>query len=117
MVSAPGPQVGRLAIVPIILPPVACRADRAAFKAGSNAGSGFLMWEKIDGMRFRREVMTSLVRIGCERAFTSLIGSGGCILGFVRVDEQALTQRDKGLFQVSHDHHLCLVELGLRASR
>ena len=74
MASAPGPQVGRLAIVPIILPPVACRADRAAFKAGSNAGSGFLIWEKIDGMRLRRDVMTSLVRIGCEQAFTSLIG-------------------------------------------
>lgn len=58
--KAPGPQVGKLHIDAKIFPPVACRADIAALRAGSRAGSGFFMCENILGIRCSREVMISL---------------------------------------------------------
>lgn len=60
MTSLPGPQVGKLDTAQAILPPVGCNADNAALRVGSSACSGCLMLEKIDGIRFRRDVMTDL---------------------------------------------------------
>lgn len=40
--NAPGPEFGRLDTAAMTFPPVACRADNAAFSAGSNATSGVL---------------------------------------------------------------------------
>lgn len=48
--SFPGPQVGKLAKEHTTFPPVDCNADNAAFSVGSNAGSGFLILENIEGI-------------------------------------------------------------------
>lgn len=61
MTSLPGPQVGKLEMAHTTLPPVDCKADRAALIAGSRAGSGFLILEKSDGICPRRDEMTSLM--------------------------------------------------------
>lgn len=58
--KAPGPQVGKVDTAQMIFPPVACRAERAAFNVGSSAGSGFLLWAKIFGICCSRPVITSL---------------------------------------------------------
>lgn len=58
--KCPGPQVGKLATAQTIFPPVACSAESAEFNVGSKADSGFLIEEKILGIRPRREVITDL---------------------------------------------------------
>lgn len=63
MKSLPGPHVGKPANEQIILPPVACNAEYAAFSVGRQADSGFLMFENIEGIWLRREVMTVLVLV------------------------------------------------------
>lgn len=60
MTSLPGPQVGKLANEHTIFPPVDCSAERAALMAGSNAGSGFLICEKMVGNCVKRDVITAL---------------------------------------------------------
>jgi hypothetical protein len=51
----------------MILPPVVDRAESAAFKAGNNAGSGFLIWENRVGSWFKSDTMTALQT--CQDSF------------------------------------------------
>ena len=67
--SLPGPKVGRLAKQEIILPPVACNADRAALIVGSKADSGLLTRENKVGSCSSKDVMTSLST--CQCSFTN----------------------------------------------
>jgi hypothetical protein len=63
----PGPHVGNAAKEQIILPPVFSRAATAAFKVGSNAGSGFLICEKSVGSWLSREVIIALLSLVLHR--------------------------------------------------
>ena len=58
--SGPGPKLGKLAMAQTTLPPVAWRAESAEFNVGSKADSGFLIEEKMLGIRLRSEVITFL---------------------------------------------------------
>lgn len=60
LARGPGPKLGRVAVAQMTLPPVAWRAESAEFKVGSKADSGFLIEEKMLGIRLRRDVMTFL---------------------------------------------------------
>jgi hypothetical protein len=62
-VRAPGPQVGSVLMAPMILPPVACKAESAALRAGKRAVSWALTREKILGIWSKREVITCLCRV------------------------------------------------------
>jgi hypothetical protein len=48
--NLPGPQVGKVDNEQMILPPLDANAANAAFSAGNNAGSGFLIVENMVGI-------------------------------------------------------------------
>ena len=57
----PGPQVGKADKEHTILPPVDDKADKAASRVGSNAGSACLIFENRTGICVNRDVIGDLL--------------------------------------------------------